>query len=262
MEDELKNKVEAAQTAVKDLEEPLKTKAFEIILNKLLSTNTETHTTGHQSLTKSNVHEDEGDRLSDDIDRTAYPVMYKLPNVLDKALYVLFIAKNYYGVDGLSPSQISKILTLKFRLPTTMNAIGMTLMKRGDFVDRSKIQTQGGTAYKYKIMHAGESHVKKILDNPPTEEVKIKKISKTSVENGSKKKRKDGLKEKIILLKDGGFFEKPKEVMEVKKELQLKGHSYDIKPVGTALLRLVKKGNLKRIIEMKEQKSIYKYCNI
>ena len=265
--EKLQKKVEKAKEAVKDLEEPLKTKAFEIILNKLLSEGVNQQQIQNpntlQKEPENNYDSDVGDQLSNTIDSTAYPIIYQLKKALDKSLYVLLISKNDHSIDGLNPSQISKILSVKFRIPTTANSISMVLMKAGNFVDRKQVATTGGSAYQYRIMHAGEQYIQNILNNPPSEVV-ARPTRKKSTKSGSSnkpRKTKKGLKERILSLKDESFFEKPKEAKEIKEELEVRGFHYNYEPVCVALLRLVKKGIFRRIKEVKGKKTIYKYCN-
>lgn len=265
--EKLQKNVAKAKEAVKDLEEPLKTKAFEIILNKLISEGLSQPSMQNPPM-QSNVPEtvydaDVGDQLSNTIDSTAYPLMYRLKKALDKSLYVLYISKNEHNIDGLNPSQISKILSVKFRIPTTPNSISMVLMKAGNYVDRKQVATTGGSAYQYRIMHAGEEYINNILKNPPSEAANLplkKKSAKVTSTNKSRKTKK-GLKDKILTLKDEAFFEKPREAKGVKEELGVRGFSYNYEPVCVALLRLVKRGIFRRIKEVKGKKTIYKYCN-
>ncbi|MCX6707537.1 MAG: hypothetical protein NT001_05360 [Candidatus Woesearchaeota archaeon] len=265
--EKLKEHVDKAKEAVKDLEEPLKSKAFEIILNKLLTGSINTH----QPLTESQnpphktqeiiYDADIADTLANTINSTKYPIMYKLTKALDRALYLLYLVRYDHKVDGLNPSQISKILSVKFRIPSSSSAIGMALMKAGSFVDRRSVNTTGGNAYQYSIMHEGENYIKRILENPPAENAKISaksNIKKTI--NRSSKKPKSGLKERLMSLKEEGYFSTPREASEVQVELKDKGHNYNYDPVAVALLRLVKKLQLRRIKEIKGQKNIYKYC--
>src|SRR3989344_3735213 len=258
----LKEKVDAAKESVKDLEEPLKSKAFEIILNKLLAESSTPENRVTQNQSQKNFEEDVADRLVNTIDSTAYPLMFQLSKALDRSLYVIFIAKNDHNVDGLTPPQISKLLSLKFRLPCTVNTIGMALMKASHLADRKQIFTKGAPAYEYKITHPGEQYIEKILENTPTERIHVsnKKLNGRPAKNG-KRKPKEGSKERIILLKEQGFFDKPKETSEVRSELANKGFHYEAVPINVALLRLVRKSVLRRIKEVKGQKGIYKYCN-
>ena len=262
-EKSLKEKVDATKEAVKDLEEPLKSRAFEIILNKLLAEDSAPkNTSNHKTILSKSFEEDVADKLINTIDSSAYPLMFKLSKALDLSLYTLYIAKNDNHVDGLTPQQISKILSLKFRIPCTFNNVGMALMKVPNLADRKQITTKGASAYEYRITYPGEQHIKTLLDNPPEQDKTIlrrKSINKT--QKNSKRTSKQGLKERIIKLKEENFFDKPKETSEVKKELANRGFHYGPVPVNVALLRLVRKSVLRRIKEAKEQKSIYKYCN-
>lgn len=268
--EKLKEKVEAAKQAVEGLEEPLKSKAFEIILNKLLyenrffssgSSQTQLEMSPNDTIT---FDEDVGDKLVNMIDSTSYPLMYKMGKTLDRALYCLFIAKKDHGIDGLTPTQISKVLSAKFRLPTTSPAIGMALMKAGNLVDRTTINTSGGLGYEYKIMYAGEQYLKDFEKSPHEKVVVVptrKRSSKATSPSSQPKKPKSGLKERILELLNESYFEQPKEVNEIKEELGNRGFHYNKNPIMVTLLRLVKKRVLRRIKDIKDGQNIYKYCN-
>lgn len=91
------------------------------------------------------------------INSTKYPQMKKLKGVKERSLLVLKIAKDSFKIDGLTPPQVAKILTEKFRISTTRQAVGMVLKDSGDLVDR----VPEGSAYRYRIMHPGEEHLAK-----------------------------------------------------------------------------------------------------
>lgn len=96
--------------------------------------------------------------LMNGINRTKYPKMEDFTAALDCSLYLLQIAKDDMGIDGLNPVQISKVLRDKFRKKISQNAASMALMGAGKFVDRIK----EGRGFIYKIMGAGERHIKSV----------------------------------------------------------------------------------------------------
>ena len=99
------------------------------------------------------------------INSTNYPAMFKFKKNLDRALYVLKISKDEANIDGLIPSQISSILSEKFRIKITNEAISMVLKQANLMVDRLKTKSsRGKIAYTYKIMHNGEEYLKNRLE--------------------------------------------------------------------------------------------------
>ncbi|MDD5178016.1 MAG: hypothetical protein PHT54_01900 [Candidatus Nanoarchaeia archaeon] len=265
--EKLKEKVDAAKESVKDLEEPLKSKAFEMILSKLLNEKPIITTQNSEVVNYSEkpYEEDIADKLTDIIDSTSYPLMYKLNRALDLALYILYIAKNEHDEDGLTPSQVSKILSIKFRIPASPNSISMALMKAGNLVDRRTVNTMGGAAYKYRIMHAGEEYLKNLEQNPNKVTIhppKRKNVKIVAHKNEQPKKVKEGLKQRVSELINEGFLAQPKEVREIREELATRGYPYNIDPIRTALFRLVRSKAIRRIKDIKDGQAIYKYCNI
>ncbi|VVB81625.1 Uncharacterised protein [uncultured archaeon] len=260
----MKEIVDKAKKAVEHLDEPYRTKAFEIVLNKLLNDldkqeeEPEAITVPKSSVTS--YEQDDADKVMSKIDRTKYPLMFKLSHALDLALYTLLIVREQCGLNGLTASQVSKILTDKFRLKATPSAIGMAL-KSSPYVDRTPIETGGGTGYCYKLMHAGEEYLKELLKSPsPT----FKSTThKATTKNNSRpsKDRKEGLKSRILALVEKQFFEKPCDATEVRQRLRDNGFPYDLEPIRTTMLRLVKKNQLRRIRESKGNTTVYKYVN-
>jgi hypothetical protein len=176
----IKKIAEAAQEAVKNLDPDLKGKAFETILSRMLDANIQNPkakksrgrlVASKQGVTKpkndiceTNVFKEQTIRLQNGINRTKYPLMFKLDKALDKALYLLSIAQKDFVVDGLVPSQIASLLTNNFRLKTTANAISMALMDAKTYVDRRPVTIRGGSGYVYFIMHDGETHLTGLLE--------------------------------------------------------------------------------------------------
>src|ERR1044072_1665443 len=92
------------------------------------------------------------------IDRTAYPEMQRAKRVLDRALIVLHAANKDAGVDGLTASDVVRVLKEKFRIPNSQanyDAVRVALDRAGDKVDRV---TRGGKLY-FRIMGPGEDYV-------------------------------------------------------------------------------------------------------
>ncbi len=51
----------------------------------------------------------------------------------------------------------------------------------------------------------------------------------------------------LMQMRDDGFFDKPKKVIDVKQGLDQKAHIYPFPSISTALIRWVKKGQLGRV---------------
>jgi hypothetical protein len=132
------------------------TKAFDV-----LSREESTAPRAHQEIAARSVSGN-GQKIDDPIavlvsqlDRTAYPEISDAHSTLDNSLRLLQAAKSECGVDGLTPGQISKVLSDKFRIRTAANTVNVILAGAGSKVDR---KPQGRT-YIYRIMASGESHL-------------------------------------------------------------------------------------------------------
>jgi len=164
--EEIQKLVKIAEESVKDLEEPLKSEGFKTILNRLMEEGSPkpkrpiTKNTGAATYESS---DHEVAKICESLNRTEFPEIEKITKALDQALFVLLIARDSADVDGLLPSQISKILNTVFRLPTTGAAIGMALGNARSLVDRKAVNVRGGQAYKYRIMREGEVHLQNVI---------------------------------------------------------------------------------------------------
>jgi len=72
--------------------------------------------------------------------------------------------------------------------------------------------------------------------------------SKTQMETTSAKKARS-TKERILVLKRGGFFQKPKAIRDVKEGLESRGWIYATTALSGPLQELVQAGELRRIKE-------------
>lgn len=94
-----------------------------------------------------------------ELDRTAYPGVMGANRVLERALYILQIADEEFEIDGLSPPQVAKVLTDKFRIRTTRQSVAQALDGASNLVDR--IRGERGS-YRYRLMAAGIDHLGKL----------------------------------------------------------------------------------------------------
>ncbi len=100
---------------------------------------------------------DSAKQLIDGINRTAYPGIASATKVLDRALAVLELAKRDFDIDGLTAPQIAKVLTEKFRLRTSRQAVTQALAPEHSMVDT---RTRGRTTV-YRIMQEGENSLQR-----------------------------------------------------------------------------------------------------
>jgi chromatin remodeling complex protein RSC6 len=172
---------------------------------------------------------------------------------VERSLRVLRLVKDA-GVDGLSATEISKLLTDKFRVRTSRRGVALALDAAGRFVDRDKSSRQ----VTYRIMAAGERH----LDTPRQESSqersseKRKSISRASKKRKSKKdgasvgkpaRGRPGPKAAVQALITDGYFSEPRTIGDIQERLRTKrGHTYKATDLSPALARLLRDGQLDR----------------
>ncbi|MFH1431274.1 MAG: hypothetical protein ABIG37_02290 [Nanoarchaeota archaeon] len=173
-----KKMIEMANKALEglNLDDALKTKAFEKVLDDLLGVNknqevmkttnkksqNKKKTTNSNSPKKKEAEEDKTTEIIAKLKAEDFDKIYKMDKGLDYSLYLLKVLREKYEIDGLIPSQIARILSDKFRIKTNQFSIGMALMKAKEYVDRHKVVTRGGSAYKYRIMANGEKYIEEV----------------------------------------------------------------------------------------------------
>lgn len=169
MEDaEITTAAKKAEQIAKDFEEPYKSIVFRTVLDKLLSGQSPQVTPSPQH-TKSTSpapsgNENRIERICSSINRTNYPDISRLHSAKDKAIFVLRIARDNAGIDGLSALEISQILDKVFRLRVTRHAITMSLGPEAKLVDRKSIKTKKGIeSFIYRVMAPGEEHLDNII---------------------------------------------------------------------------------------------------
>ncbi len=157
--------------------------------------------------TESNEGDSSADILLSAIDSTQHPEVKLATKVLDRSLMVLKISLSDHNIDGLTSSEIAKILTEKFRIGTTYAAVGMALGKATSLVNRIPV----GQGYLYKIMAPGEdylSHLRDVEDSPISSTPQRKSRKKRSVKKGKK----------VVFSKEVGSKKKTKKVKKHKKK--------------------------------------------
>ena len=80
-------------------------------------------------------------------------------------------------------------------------------------------------------------------------------LKRQAAEGGSPRRRTKGKSGRVLLkdllgsLRDGGFFKKPKDLASIKGALAEMGHHYPVTTLSPVMLRLVRRGNLRRLRE-------------
>lgn len=174
-ESNYKDKIEIAQKAIAGLNlgPELKKIAFSKIIDDLLGKKEENKSVPSSKMVKKKSPENnevgksarKDEDILSQINAEDFPHIHNLSSKLDLALYLLKILRDKDISDGLIPSQIARILTDKFRIKSDQFNTGMAMSKARELLDRDKIKTRGGIAYKYKIMKKGEDYLNKILTN-------------------------------------------------------------------------------------------------
>lgn len=210
------------------------------------------------------------DQLLREIDSTQHPGLTSTLKVLDRSLMVLEIALTDHHVDGLTPVEISRILTEKFRIGTTDAAVNMAIGKETNLVNR----VPEGKGYRYKIMGPGQEYLKKLSqeDSIPTSRLQRKRKPSRRreegeptdhkpaiIKNDGKEKEhpkgtrkssssvKVGVKAALLELLNSGFFSEGRTSADVQTYLsKRRGLSFGIAQLRLAMLRLVREQKLER----------------
>jgi len=171
-----KEQLERIQSAVAGLDEPLKSKAIDQLLEVTFNTGTKDKFNKQakkertprvkriQAKRSENMKEDEvADReMMAKINKTEHPEIHKLKTNLDRALFTLEIMKQK-DYDGLNPSQIRIILADVFRIKSNLAAISMSLINDRYYTEKETVSYKGSRANKYRIMQTGEDYINKKL---------------------------------------------------------------------------------------------------
>lgn len=205
------------------------------------------------------------------IDRTAHKEVLNASSVLDRSLNVLRIANDEFQIDGLKAPQIAKILTEKFRLRTTRQAVQQALDNAGDKADR--VPTEKGVVY--RIMAPGETYLdngdeqksKKLVSPQPRraktanmqKSAEKREARKASTKGISSRKRngRPGPKAALVELVSTGFFKTGKTISDIQSQLEEKqGYKYKSTDLSPALVRLLREAV---IIRQKNSDGQYEY---
>jgi hypothetical protein len=197
-----------------------------------------------------------GDHLLANLDRTRYPEVSSVSRVLDRALYLLRIARNDFDIDGLGAADIARVLTDKFRLRASRQAVQQALDGARTYVD--KVTTGGRTSY--RIMNPGERYLDSLDSQEITKDQKepapkrsSRRTSKRSRANASaddptskKSQRKSyqgrpGPRVALNQLLDDGYFDSARRIAEIQQHLEhSRAHRYKVSELSPTLVRMVR----------------------
>lgn len=200
------------------------------------------------------------------IDSTQHPGVASTSNNLDRALMVLKIALEEHEIDGMSPTNIGRVLKEKFRVAVQESAIRMALSRAAALVDRVK----GSDGYVYRIMAPGEARLASLGNAGASTKVARRSVvrratkgprdsaksstniapgdgaakdTKSAKAAGGKKRASNGPgpKAAVLTLHAAGFFDTGKTGADVQQHLKAKrGFTFDPAQLRVALLRLVR----------------------
>jgi hypothetical protein len=161
MSTEIRKKIDEAIRIVVDVPEQYRNMAFESVLNHLLNSSTVTQKTSLKHVISTT--QKEKSIGIDGVLRSNYDwATTQIPQLkpIGQNLYVLKIARDEFGIDTLSPKDIQIILSQKFRLSKSANAISMSLMEAvGKHVDR----IQEGKEYLYRLTVTGREYLESLI---------------------------------------------------------------------------------------------------
>ena len=202
------------------------------------------------------------------IDTTQHPAVTATERVLDRALMVLQIALRSHGIDGLTPPEIAKILTNKFRLNTSRQAVSMAISSATNLVNR----VPRGSGYEYRIMGPGEEYLTHLgSDRVPNQKKPVRgkqknrpvKSSAKAAEpraegkSGGSKSSRPGPKQILEKLIAERFFDSPRDIAQMIDHIRHQhARTYKATDISPALTRLRRDNRLDRT---KNDKGVYEY---
>ena len=156
--DKIKGKIRIAKEATEDLEEELKVKGFEVILNHLLKErHMEPPSQRSEAAKKAEkVKETERYDLEDLITRLDAGKYSYIRNLKGIGMYlsILDIFEREFQIDALCPKDISDILSIKFGIKKSRDTIGVTLKNHlAVYVNRKG----DGNPYWYSLTPKGKA---------------------------------------------------------------------------------------------------------
>ncbi|MEA2564210.1 MAG: hypothetical protein QOH06_5714 [Acidobacteriota bacterium] len=237
---------------------------------------------GKQDRSSSADQQTSAGMLVESIESTQHPGVTSSAKVLDRSLMILQIAREYHGVDGLSPSEISSILTDKFRISTSAAAVSTALGKATHLVNR----VPRGKGFQYRIMAPGEKYLSSrdgkaspSPKRPSKKRAKSRTEKKASVPEkepapkattSKKRKSKSSKKSTTRAARPGpgamlreliaaGFFSKAKTISEIQEHAEHNlAHTYGVNELSTPLRRAI---HSKLLVRAKNSDGQYEYTS-
>lgn len=206
--------------------------------------------------------------LMEAIDTTLHPAITATEKVLDRALMVLQIALRSHDIDGLTPPEIAKILTNKFRLNTSRQAVSMAISSATNLVNR----VPRGSGYEYRIMGPGEEYLTHLgSDRVPNQErpARVERKNRPAKRSakaaepraegkaGGSKSSRPGPKQILEKLIAERFFDSPRDIAQMIDHIRHRhARTYKATDLSPALTRLRRDDRLDRT---KNDKGVYEY---
>lgn len=197
------------------------------------------------------------------LDRTSCPEIFSAGRVLEQALWLLRVGRQQFGIDGLTPSEIARVLKDKFGLTPTPQAVRTAFGGAGNLVDR--VPAKGG-GFRYRLTGPGEAYLAKPA-NSGNREASRKRSSRrrtpstsarqsTAESGGAEKPHKSAARRSssrpgpMAIVKDlisQGFFREPKTIAQIQTHLRDQyGYQYKASDLSPTLDRLLRQGLLQR----------------
>lgn len=165
LKETFKEAAEVASQVPENMQQAAFIRALDILLGDKTIKKSTAKSSGKKNLTKKITVKSKADpeveKTLQTISRTKYPMISKFEKVLDRSLQILKISKDDCDIDGLSSTQIATLLTEKFRLRTSRQAVQFALSSATNLVDEQR----EGRAVRYRIMHPGEEHLNKVISD-------------------------------------------------------------------------------------------------
>ena len=245
---------EISETVPESLREAAFNKAVDALLGKMNSREARPRSNAGRPRLREGRRTDRPsvDDILENLDRTAHPDVRNATRVLDRALHLLLAVKEQHGVDGLGASAIARILTDKFRVRTTRQAVQQALDGAGDKVDR--VTPASGGSY-YRIMHPGEVYLSggskesRAPDERHATSSRKRKPKKT--ESAIKEARRSttvvGPRTAVEQLIAEGFFAEKRRIGDIAQHLDhKKGYKFKVTSLSPVLTRMLRDGRLDR----------------
>lgn len=194
----------------------------------------------------------------DSLDRTKHPQVIHSRSALDNALLVLRAAREDLSIDGLSASDVARVLQEKFRCPVARETLSRALNGAGGLVDRRK----EGVRVVFRLMAPGDEHLDRVLAGGDAPAAARKRSTKKRATKSKKKPRETDAGSKgakapvgrsytptkgVATLLESGYFETPRLIGEIVKELKDNhGRIFKSREVSPVLLRQIRSGGLVR----------------